>query len=107
MENITLLQIAEALAFIVGLLGSIAYLKKMIVKSIDNTLSPIKEEINDLKMSNIKTNLVNFMTHAEYEQVSKEQSINAHELYDTYCKLGGNSYIHDKWEKLKKEGKIQ
>lgn len=30
----------------------------------------------------------------------------SYELYDYYCKHGGNSYVHDKWERLKNEGKI-
>ena len=34
------------------------------------------------------------------------QKQNAFELYDRYQELGGNSYIHDKWEKLIKENKI-
>lgn len=106
MENITLGEIAKVLAFIVALIGSIAYLKNVLTKSIGKTLSPINKKIDDLEMSYIKTDLVNFMSQAEIGQVSQEQNFNAHELYDRYCRLGGNSYIHDKWEKLKKEGKI-
>ena len=106
MENITLGDIAIALAFIVGLMGSIVYLKNVLTKSIDKTLKPINSKIDALEMSYIKTDLVNFMSQAEIGQISKEQNFNAHELYDRYCKLGGNSYVHDKWEKLRKEGKI-
>lgn len=106
MENITLGELAKNLAFIVALLGSIAYLKKVLVNSIDNTLKPINKKIDDLELSYIKTDLVNFMCLAEEGRITEEQSLNAHELYDTYCKKGGNSYIHDKWEKLRKEGKL-
>ncbi len=106
MENITLGEIAKGLAFIVALISSIVYLKKILVKSINNTLIPINKKIDDLELSYIKTDLVNFMCLAETGNISKEQSLNAHELYDKYCKKGGNSYIHDKWEKLKKEGKL-
>lgn len=106
MENITLGEIAKVLAFIVALIGSIAYLKNILTKTVSKALTPINKKIDDLEMSYIKTDLVNFMGQAEMEQVSKEQNLNAHELYDRYCKLGGNSYIHDKWEKLRKEGKI-
>lgn len=106
MENITLGEIAKILAFIVGIIGSIAYLKNVLTKAINNTLKPITKKIEDLEMSYIKTDLVNFMSQAEMNQVSQEQNLNAHELYDRYQELGGNSYIHDKWEKLRKEGKI-
>ena len=103
MENITLGEIAKVLAFIVALISSIAYLKNVLTKSIGRT---INKKIDVLEMSYIKTELVNFMSQAEVGQVSQEQNFNAHELYDRYCRLGGNSYIHDKWDKLKKEGKI-
>lgn len=106
MENITLGDIAKTLAFIVALMGSIVYLKKVLTRSVNKTLEPINEKIDALEMSYIKTDLVNFMSQAEIGQVSQEQNFNAHELYDRYCNKGGNSYIHDKWEKLRKEGKI-
>ena len=106
MENVTLGEISSILLFIVGLLGSIVYLKNVITKAIDKTLQPMNKKIDNLEMSYIKTDLVNFMTHAEHGQTSREQSLNAHELYDRYVKLGGNSYIHEKWEKLKSEGKL-
>lgn len=106
MESLTLGEIAKVLAFVVALIGSIVYLKNILTKSVGKTLNPINKKIEDLEMSYIKTDLVNFMSQAEREEVSQEQNLNAHELYDRYCKLGGNSYIHDKWEKLRKEGKI-
>ena len=106
MENITLGEIAKFLAFVVGIIGSIVYLKNVLTKTINNTLKPINKKIDDLEMSYIKTDLVNFMSQAEIDKISQEQNFNAHELYDRYRKLGGNSYIHDKWEKLRKEGKI-
>lgn len=113
MENITLGEIAKVLAFIVALMGSITYLKKAIVSALDNQLGPIKKEIEDVKietaknnLSSIKTDLINLMELADREIISQEQKMRSHELYDYYCKHGGNSYVHDKWERLKKEGKI-
>lgn len=113
MENITLGEIAKVLAFVVALMGSITYLKKAIVSALDNQLGPIKKEIEDVKietaknnLSSIKTDLINLMELANRETISPEQKIRSHELYDYYCRHGGNSYVHDKWERLKKEGKI-
>lgn len=117
MENITLGEIAKILAFIVALLGSLAYLKKVLTNSIDITfdkkLETIKLEIQEVKdetrkynLSSIKTDLINLMELADKGIISVEQKMRAHELYDYYCEHGGNSYVHDKWEKLKKEGKI-
>ena len=124
MENITLGQIAKGLAFIVALIGSVVYLKKGTIKGlskvIDNQLEPIKTEIKAVKkevsevkdetsknnLSSIKTDLINLMELADKKTISAEQKIRSYELYDYYCQHGGNSYVHDKWEKLKKEGKL-
>ncbi len=93
------------------------YLKNGIIKGISKVIeektNPLKNEIADLKkettknnLSNIKTDLINLMELADKEEISQEQKIRSYELYDFYCKHGGNSYVHDKWEKIKKEGKI-
>lgn len=117
MENLTLGELAKVLTFLIGLIGSIKYIKNGTVKSIskviDNRLEPIKKEIKDLReetsknnLSSIKTDLINLMELADKEIISTEQRIRAHELYDYYCRHGGNSYVHDKWERLIKENKL-
>lgn len=63
--------------------------------------------IGPLELSCIKTDLVNFINDVENGfDKSEIQKLNAHELYDRYTKIGGNSYVHEHWEKLKEEGKI-
>ena len=106
MEKITLGEVLSVVAFIGAFIGGFKTIKDTLVKTIDKTLKPINSKIDNLELSSIKTDLVNFMSSAEREQVSREQIQNAYDLFDRYHKLGGNSYIHDKWEKLKKEGKI-
>lgn len=117
MENITLGEIAKTLAFLVGIIGSVLYLKKGTVKGlskvINEELEPIKQEIKEVKeetaknnLSSIKTDLINLMELADKKTISTEQKIRSYELYDYYSQHGGNSYVHDKWERLKKEGKI-
>lgn len=117
MENLTLGEIAKTLAFVVGFIGSIKYLKngtiKGLSKTINQELTPIKIEIELLKkesqmnyLESIKTDLINLMELAERGIISVEQKMRMYELYDYYSKHGGNSYVHDKWEKLKKMNKI-
>lgn len=107
MENITLGQVAAALAFIVGLIGSIKYISKEIKNKIDETLNPINKKIDNLELSMTKSHLTDFINDLEHNvPKSQIQKLNAHELYDKYTGLGGNSYIHEHWEKLKKEGKV-
>lgn len=117
-ENITLGQIAIALAFIVGLITSVVAILKY-AKLINNKiLEPINQKLDEmdsnhlkkienLELNSIKTDLVNFINDIEHNvPKSQIQKMNAHELYDRYSELGGNSYVHDHWERLKKEGKV-
>ena len=110
MENITLGQVLIGLVFILSLINNIKSIYKEIQnpidKKIEKAIKPLKKEISNLELSSIKTDLVNFMSMAESNTITNEQKLNAYELYDRYCKLGGNSYIHDKWENLRKERKI-
>lgn len=70
-------------------------------------VEPTNQKIEEFELSSIKTDLVNFINDAENGiEKSDIQRLNAHELYDRYKKLGGNSYVHDHFEKLLKEGKI-
>lgn len=128
MENLTLVQVAGGLVFILSLIGNIKSIikefrtpiDKMVEEAIDKALKPIKEEIaangkklEDLKKDSekskldfIKADLVNLLCIAEKDKLTYEQNKLVHELFDSYTKAGGNSYVHDKLEKLKKEGKI-
>ena len=61
--------------------------------------------IKDLKYDFDKTYLTNFITDLENGIVKSEiQNKIAHEKYDEYVKLGGNSFIHEHWDKLKVKG---
>lgn len=128
MENITLGQVAGALAFLVLLVGNIKSLikdfKNPIDKRLEKILEPINKKIDDLekklddmekehmkKLSNIelesiKNDLVNYMNLADKGMVTLKTKKDMYVLYDEYRKHGGNSYIHDEWKRLKKEGKI-
>lgn len=104
MENITIGQVATVLAFIVGLIGSIKYLKNEIDKSINKTLEPINQKIDKLDINQCRNYLVDFLTDIE-NGIEKDdiQVKRAYEIYDHYKNdLKGNSYIHDKWIKLMK-----
>lgn len=106
MENITLGEISKTLAFAVALISSIVYLKNAIIKAFNKQLEPIRKEIKENNLSSIKTDLINLMELADKGEISQEQKLRLYELYDYYYLHGGNSYVHDKWERLKKEGKI-
>ena len=82
-------------------------------KAVTNIRTDMSKEINslrtdleDIQISSIKTDLVNFMNQAEKDELNIQQRMNAHELYDKYTSKGYNSYIHDQWNDLVKRGKI-
>lgn len=107
MESITLGQVSATLAFLVGLISSIKYIFSLFSKRIDKILNPLVKRIDDLELQSIKTDLTNFISDVEHNvPKSQIQRLNAHELYDRYTTLGGNSYIHEHWEQLLKKGKI-
>ena len=128
MENITLGSILAVIIFLGSFIGGIAGLLKYCKSIISKILEPTNKKIDDLeknlnkridsleqnlnsKTENLELNqcknyLVHFMYDAEKCEVTNEQIQNAYDMYDKYTKLGGNSYIHDKWKKLIKGGKI-
>lgn len=106
MDNITLGQIFDGIIRLSVVAGAVIALYKLILKGVGNLLTPIKVDLKDEKMSRLKSELTTFMFLAENGNLSPEQKILAHEDYDEYIKNKGNSYIHDKFESLVKEGKI-
>lgn len=70
-------------------------------------IEPINKKIMDLELTNIRTDLVNFINDIENDVKKSEiQKLNAHQLYTRYEFLGGNSYIKSHWRNLKERGKI-
>lgn len=117
MENITIGQIALALTFILSIISNIKGLikefknpldKKLVkaLKPLKDEISSLKKDFNDNKIDSIKRDLINLMCLAEQKVITEEQKKLAHELYDIYTDAGRNSYVHDKWEHLRKEGLI-
>lgn len=106
MDNITLGQIKDIIVFVVALTGGIGVLYGLLMKGIKKLLQPINDELHNEKMKRLKSELTTFMYLAENGTLSNEQKILAHEDYDEYTQNKGNSYIHDKFEKLNNEGKI-
>ena len=74
-------------------------------KEIDNKLSAMErrltDKIEDTKLNSNKRFLVDFMRRCEKgEQFSDEEIQYAFEAKKEYNRLGGNSYVDTKWDKL-------
>lgn len=76
----------------------IVAIKKILVKMFE----PINKKIDNLDMGQARNYLVDFLADVENGEKKDECQIErAYELYDHYTKdLGGNSYIHSKWQKV-------
>lgn len=114
MENITLGQIALAVAFIVGLWTGIDTLVKKInsatEKALKEALKPTNEKIDALskKIDTVDLNSTKNFIVTTIEDVEKGLTIDEttkqrlYEQIEHYYKLGGNSYLRDKLDNLKK-----
>lgn len=87
-------------SFVTAVTTICAFLKKVINKGFE----PLNKKIDLLDESHCKNYLVNFLKDKEKgEKIDEVIEQRAYEIYDHYTKdLNGNSYIHDKWEKLMK-----
>ena len=116
MQTVTLGEVGMTLTFIVGLLTAIGYLKekgknlinssvKADLKSISDKLDKLDGKIGDVDMNSTKNFLVARLSEIEsgkkMDEIERERFW---EQYGHYQKIGGNSYVHEKVEKLKESG---
>jgi len=129
MDSITLGDISFAVSFLVTLIGGLGFLlrqlKKWMGKAFDGQVESISKEINEqiaqvqkeIKSIEDKLDTVdreatkNFIVAqlSEIEKGNWWDSIETErfwEQYEHYVSNGGNTYIKERVEKLKKEGKI-
>lgn len=118
MENITLGQILGVLTFLGALIGSLELILVRFKKSISNIVSdeikPLKEQLTLLKedldnetMTRCKSDLVSILSKIKtgYNPTIEEKRI-IKETKDLYNSKGGDSYVDDLFDDLRKEGKI-
>jgi chaperonin GroEL (HSP60 family) len=107
MENITLGDIAKWAAFLAAFGGSVAAIIRGVNKAVAKLLEPLAKQIRNVDMENCKNFLVTFLASCErgekHDEIEMERF---HEQYAHYRTLGGNSYIAEKVEKLKANGKL-
>lgn len=75
------------------------------IEKIEDLKEEFKKDINEVKKEQDKTYLTDFLSDVESGIPKTEIQIKrAYEVYEEYTDLKGNSYIHDKWIELVKEG---
>ena len=118
MENITIGEIAVAVALIVGLITGLAFLVKQVKSFLANMfkeefdtlnkkMDNLQTRIDDVDMASCKNYLVYFLSNVDQgQQIDEIEKERFWEQYQHYEKIGGNSYIKRKVEQLKAEGKL-
>ena len=97
-----------------GKKNNIKGVKEDIQKSISKTEQNIKEDItkvrkslNDETLNRCKVDLINVMSRVQNgSKITEEERRILIEEKEQYNKLGGDSYVDDMFERLKKEGKL-
>lgn len=108
LENITLGHIATGLVFILGIWGSVEAIGKKVSKVFEKQLKPINQRLDKID----KNSTMNFLVRCfgdidKGEKLDEATKLRMFEQYGYYInELKGNTYIHDTYERLKKEGKI-
>lgn len=118
MGELTLGEIGLAVTFLVGLLTGIGVLygkiKGWVSKAFKEEFKPFNEKIDNLSkridevdLGSVKNYLVSYLSDIEKnEKIDEIEKERFFEQYEHYQKIGGNSYIKHKVDKLKAEGKI-
>lgn len=100
MEQITLGDISNILAYVAGLGASVTAIVHFVKKAVEKLLVPYG-------LDNAKNYIVPFIAKLERgEAISDIELERFHEEYSWYCDHGGNSYIKSRVDKLRDEHKL-
>lgn len=118
MEQWTLGAIAVGLAFLITLVGSI---KKVInevtdsignvvkkeMKPLENKIDALSRKVDEVDLDSTKNFLVSKIGEIERgEHIDEITRQRVYEEYEHYINAGGNSYIHTRFDELKKKGLV-
>lgn len=118
MDNITVGQIFEWAIWLSSGVGAIIGLSKLarswFLQVLKNELEPINQKLIELDRKrdlsdreHAKNYIVRFLADVEQgEPIDKDELHCFWDNYTLYKAMGGNSYVHEKVEKLKGEGKL-
>lgn len=119
MENITLGQVSGILVFCITLVGALSTTASYLKKALNNAFKPLNEKLDNIektlgeKIDKVDKNAtMNYLVRC-FNDVDRDIKLDSasvkrlKEQYEHYIKdLNGNTYIHDEYERLKREGKL-
>lgn len=108
MDNITIGQLRDLALWLIGFCGATATIVTAVKKAIAKGFEPIDKKIEKVD----KNATMNYLV-ARLDEIDKGTKLDGvskkrfYEEYEHYTKdLKGNTYIHEEFERLKREGKI-
>lgn len=110
MESTIIVALINATGIIINTIISKKTNKKIEnINDMNNKLDFMRKESKEDMLKHTidadKTYLINFLSDLENGIKKTEvQKKRTYEIYERYTKNGGNSYVHDKWEEVKKLG---
>ena len=105
--SVDVVVIMTAVVSIVAFLKGIDYLLKKFKSGTEKVLEPLNNELKNLQKSVCTNYLVRFLSDIEHgETLDDVEWQRFWDNYETYTKLGGNSYIKDKVSKLQAQKKL-
>ena len=108
MGEITLNQIRDLMLWVIAFATATYTIVKAVRKAIEKGFEPIEKKIDKVDMNATKNYLVQTICDVDSKgYIDPTNKIRFYEQFEHYQKdLGGNSYIKDEVERLKKEGKL-
>lgn len=114
MDGWTIGAIVAGLALIAGAIKSTDVITAKFGKLFEKALAPTNAQLNELakkvdsaNIERAKDFIVRFLADVEQDDpISVEEIKRFWENYDFYTSKGYNSYLHEKVEKLKAQGKL-
>lgn len=112
MDNITLADVGTWVGFFAALIGSCTAIYTWIKKSLKTLFNAqtqgINEQIKRVDLENCKNFLVSFLARCDKQGcvIDEIEKARFWEQYEHYLELGGNSYIKNRVEQLRKDGKL-
>lgn len=118
MDGVTIGQIFEWVIWLSGGIGAMTALYKLIkegfhkalkseLRLIDQKLDKLEQRMDIANRERAKNFVIRFLADMEQgEPIDQDELHCFWDNYQIYQSLGGNTYVHEKVEKLKAEGKL-
>ena len=108
MSEITLGQLQNLMLWAIGFVGAIITMVKAVKVAVEKGYQPILERIDKVDKNGTMNYIVSQLD--SIEKGEKLDGVARKRLYEQYehytADLKGNTYIHDEFERLKKDGKL-